>query len=48
MIKSDDPIVNAHGEIRDREIVIHRPRQPLEMMTQVVAEEPRRSALKRR
>ena len=48
VVKRDYPVIKADGQVRRLELVAPRPRQALDVMAQVVAEQPRRPALKRR
>src|ERR1700732_656507 len=42
------PVVESDGHIRDREIVVTRPRQAFQIMAQIISEQPGGTALERR
>src|SRR4051812_5376065 len=48
MIECDDPVVDADSKVGDGKIIVDGTRQALEVMAKIVAEKPRRPALKRR
>ncbi len=48
MIEGNDPVVETHGQIGRLELVVARPRQALDVMAKIIAEQSRRAALERR
>src|SRR5262249_33992699 len=48
MVEGDHPIVDADGQVGHLEFVEPRAGQALEMVTEIVAEQPRGAALERR
>src|SRR5258707_204739 len=48
MVEGDYPVVQADGQIGDREFIDSRPRQPFEVVAEVVAEQTGGATLERR
>jgi hypothetical protein len=48
VVAGDDPVVETDGRVRDLEFVTAGPGEAFQVVTQVVTEQPRGAALKRR